>query len=95
MKDTSCGDRKDDAVGLLSLRVIVPVTEWQDRYAQARWMVRLDPDPGNGLAKVSAADAFQVRSVSPHRLIRPLGRLSAPHMKELEGALAVVLRLSL
>jgi mRNA interferase MazF len=32
-------------------------------------MVRLDPDPANGLAKPSAADAFQVRSLAVERLL--------------------------
>jgi mRNA interferase MazF len=49
----------DDAVGILPLRIIVPVTEWKDRYAVAPWMVRLQPDEANGLAKLSAADAFK------------------------------------
>jgi mRNA interferase MazF len=49
----------DDAVGLLPLKVIVPITEWKDRYGVAPWMVRLDPNPVNGLDKLSAADAFQ------------------------------------
>lgn len=34
----------DDAVGILPLKIVVPVTEWKDRYAVAPWMVRLDPD---------------------------------------------------
>jgi len=32
----------DDAVGILPLKVIVPITEWRDRYAVALWMVRLE-----------------------------------------------------
>jgi mRNA interferase MazF len=54
----------DDAIGILPLKVIVPITDWKDRYAVAPWMVRLEPDATNGLEKSSAADAFQVRSVS-------------------------------
>jgi mRNA interferase MazF len=38
-----------DAIGILPLKVIVPITEWKDRYAVAPWMVRLDPDGQNGL----------------------------------------------
>ncbi len=41
----------DDAVGILPLKVIVPITEWKDRYAIAPWMVRLRPDAENGLDK--------------------------------------------
>jgi mRNA interferase MazF len=34
----------DDAIGILPLKVIVPITEWKERYAVALWMVRLEPD---------------------------------------------------
>jgi mRNA interferase MazF len=65
----------EDAIGVLPLKVVVPVTDWKDRYAVAPWMVRLDPDDRNKLDKTSAADCFQVRSVSQERLIRLIGSL--------------------
>jgi mRNA interferase MazF len=81
----------DDAVGILPLKVIMPITEWRDRYSVAPWMVRLEPDSENGIDKPSAADAFQVRSVAHQRLVRRLGRLSDAMMQEITRALAVVL----
>jgi mRNA interferase MazF len=83
----------DDAVGVLPLRVIVPVTEWKERYAQAPWMVLLRPRPSNGLDKASAADAFQVRSVANERFVRRLGSLTIAEMKALSRALALVLQI--
>jgi len=82
----------DDAVGILPLKVIVPVTEWKEQYAAAPWLVRLLPDSENGLQKLSAADAFQVRSVSEQRFVRRLGKLSDATLKAVTEALAVVLR---
>ncbi|MDT5120741.1 MAG: mRNA interferase MazF [Acidobacteriota bacterium] len=84
----------DDAIGVLPLKVVVPVTEWKERYAIAPWMVRLEPDAENNLDKPSAADAFQVRSVSQARFIRFVGRLSNPVMQGIADALAIVLRIS-
>jgi mRNA interferase MazF len=81
----------DDAVGILPLKVIVPITDWKNRYTVAAWMVRLQPDSENGLAKTSGADAFQVRSVSQERFVRRLGKLSNAVMQDISGALAVVL----
>jgi len=81
----------DDAVGILPLRVIVPITEWKDRYAVAPWMVPLNPDAQNGLDKLSAADTFQVRSLSQSRFVQQLGRLSEITMVEISRALALVL----
>jgi len=71
--------------------VIVPITEWKERYAIAPWMVRLEPDPENGLDKPSAADAFQVRSVAQERFVRRLRKLSETAMQEITKALAIVL----
>ena len=81
----------DDAVGVLPLRVIVPITEWKDRYAVAPWMVPLKPDAHNGLDKLSVADTFQVRSLSRSRFVQQLGWLSETAMQEITGALALVL----
>lgn len=81
----------DDALGVLPLRVIVPITEWKDRYAVAPWMVRLEPDAENGLTKTSAEDTFQVRSVARERFVRRIGRLSDAAMQEIAQALALVL----
>jgi len=81
----------DDAIGILPLKVIVPLTEWKDRYAVAPWMVRVEPDAENGLKNTSAADAFQVRSVAQERLVQRLGKLSDATMPKITAALAVVL----
>jgi mRNA interferase MazF len=80
-----------DAVEILRLRLIVPVTEWKDRYAAAPWLVRLEPDEHNGLSKPSAADGFQVRSVSTYRFVQRLGVVSDQQMERIEQALKLVL----
>lgn len=49
----------DDAIGILPLKVIVPVTDWKDRYAIAPWMVRLDPATNSGLDKTSQQMLFK------------------------------------
>ena len=81
----------DDAVGTLPLKIIVPLTEWKDRYAIAPWLVRVESTPASGLAKPSAADAFQVRSVSEQRFVRRLGELSVSDLEQIVEALAIVL----
>ena len=62
-----------------------------DRDAVAPWLVRVEPDGENGLEKVSAADAFPVRSLAQERFVRRLGRASDPRMLEIARALALVL----
>lgn len=84
----------DDAIGTLPLKVIVPIMEWQPRYAVAPWLVRLAPDPENGLDKSSAADAFQTRSVSQTRFVRQLGKVSARTIQDISKALALLLAIA-
>jgi mRNA interferase MazF len=81
----------DDSIGVLPLKVVVPITEWKEQYAIAPWLVRVMPTPDNGLDKLSAADTFQVRSVARQRFVRRLGRLTDPQMAEIAQALATVL----
>jgi mRNA interferase MazF len=82
-----------DAIGALPLRVIVPITGWKTQFAQAAWLIRLDPDSGNNLEKVSAADAFQLRSVSENRFLERLGHVSPADMARVEDAVRIVLGL--
>lgn len=81
----------DDDVGVLPLRVIVPLTDWKEHYMAASWMVRIEPTQDNGINKLSAADAFQVRSVARERFIRKLGKICESKMQAITKALAVVL----
>lgn len=83
----------DDAIGLLLLKVIVRIIDWKERYGVAAWMVRLEPSDENGLAKTSAADTFQVRSVAQERFVRRRGKLSETEMQAITRALATVFRM--
>lgn len=53
-----------DQIGNLPLKVVVPITGWQDQFDGYLWFVKLEPDGQNGLDKLSAADAFQIRSLA-------------------------------
>jgi mRNA interferase MazF len=84
----------DDRMGKLPLKIIVPLTDWKDRYEIAPWMVKIEPDKtNNGLNKISAADCFQIRSLSQERLIRRLGKIEPPVFREIQEAIALVLNL--
>jgi mRNA interferase MazF len=82
-----------DLVGILPLRIIVPLIDWKERYGTAPWMVRVNANPINGLEKDSAADCFQVRSLSTRRLVRRLGTLTDDDMARIQDAIAIVLEL--
>jgi len=81
----------DDSLGKLPLKIIVPITDWKDRYEIAPWMIKLEPNSKNGLTKNSSADCFQVRSVSHERFVKKPGNISAIIMDEIKSGLSKVL----
>lgn len=81
----------DDSLGRLPLRVIVPITDWKDRYDNAPWLIKISPNSKNGLIKDSSADCFQVRSVSQERFIRKIGNVSEIIMYEIKVGLSKIL----
>lgn len=83
----------DDALGKLPLKIVVPITDWKDRYEIAPWMVKIEPSSDNGLNKISSADCFQIRSVSQERLIKKLGQLKSETHNEIKEAIKKVLTL--
>ena len=80
-----------DTIGILPLRVIVPLTDWKSHYQQAAWMVKINPTGNNGLTKDSAADTFQIRSLSTTRFIRKLGKISRDEMDNIVNAIGMVI----
>lgn len=81
----------DNTLWKLPLKIIVPITDWKDRYEIAPWMTKLEPDNENGLSKPSAADSFQIRSVSQERFVKQLGTVPEAIMDEIRTGLAKVL----
>lgn len=81
----------DDALGKLPLKIIVPLTDWNDRYSSAPWMIKIEPDIKNRLTKVSSADSFQVRSISEERFVKQIGTASNIVMEKIKIGLARVL----
>lgn len=83
----------DDRLGKLPLRLIIPITDWKDRYDIAPWMVKIEPNSINGLSKTSSADCFQIRSLPQERLIKKLGNIDNNTLEEIKEAVRKVLDL--
>jgi mRNA interferase MazF len=81
----------DNSLGKLPLKIIVPITDWKNRYEIAPWMIKIEPTSKNGLIKESSADCFQVRSVSQDRFVKLVGELSDSIMNEIRIGLSKVL----
>jgi mRNA interferase MazF len=81
----------DDSLGKLPLKIIVPITDWKDKYEIAPWMIKIEPNSKNGITKISPADCFQIRSVSQDRFVKRIGELSDSIMDEIRIGLSKVL----
>lgn len=82
-----------NSIGVLPMKIIVPLTGWREEFAKAPWLVPIEKDVRNGIVKKSAADAVQVRSVSETRLVKRLGALGAADMQRIGAALGLILGL--
>ena len=74
----------DNRLGKLPLKIIVPITDWKERYGIAPWMIKIEPNTTNGLSKTSAADCFQIRSLSQERLKKKLGDVDEATFNEIK-----------
>jgi mRNA interferase MazF len=81
----------DNSLGKLPLKIIVPITDWKLRYEIAPWMVNILPDGYNNLLKDSAADCFQIRSLSEERFVKKIGRINTKNLDDIKDALSKVL----
>jgi len=75
-----------DALGKLPLKIVAPITEWKDQYINYPWMVKMTPTRQNGLTKVSAADCFQIRSVSVERITTSIGSVDPEIITQVQEA---------
>ena len=81
----------NDDLGLLPLRIVVPMTDWKDNFHHAPWMVKLNPDRINKLEKISSADCFQIRSISKDRFVNKIGHENESKMNEIVKAINTVI----
>ena len=74
----------------LKLRIVVPITEWNDDYVINRffWMVKIPMSNLNGLDEDSGADTFQVKSVSTSRFGNKLGVVARDELQLLTDTVA-------
>ena len=91
-KKRPCIVMSGTSVGRLNLRIVVPITDWKDRYSVYPWMTRLEASEENGLTKLSAADAFQTRSVSLTRFVRYVGILPDDRVNRIATAIGLCIR---
>ena len=81
-----------DAIGVLPIRLVAPITEWKDYFAGNVWHVKLEPNAKNGLTKPSVVDTLQLRGIDTLRFVRKLGEVSPRMMRTIVVAIAAVIQ---
>jgi mRNA interferase MazF len=62
-----------DLFSPIPLRIIIPITSWQEKFGDRPFMVKIAASSENGLDRDSAGNVLQVRSLSTERFVRRLG----------------------
>ncbi|WP_017298155.1 type II toxin-antitoxin system PemK/MazF family toxin [Nodosilinea nodulosa] len=73
----------------IPLRIVIPITTWQDKFDSRPFMVKLRATTANGLARDSAANVLQIRSLSTQRFAKYLGRLGPTLIAEILAGLVI------
>ncbi len=80
-------------IGVLPLKVIVPLIGHKENHNGKSWLVPIIPTLENGLSKISTADALNIRSVSDARIIKKIGVIDEKIYQKLLVAMKVVLNI--
>ncbi len=80
---------RSDIYQPIALRIVIPITTWQEKFVARPFMVKIPPTSENGLDRDSAGNVLQVRSVSTERFVRQIGRIENEPLKELLAGLVI------
>ena len=80
-----------DSVGRLPIKLVAPITGWNEKFTHSFWLVKIVPNSNNGLTKESAIDALQVRGVDVQRFIKKIGAVPSTTLEEVAAAVAALI----
>jgi len=78
-----------DLYSPIALRIVIPLTTWQNKFVNRPFMVKIVQDKINGLDQDSAGNVLQIRSLSTQRFIDKIGVVSNQVMGELLAGLII------
>lgn len=79
--------------GRVRVKIVIPLTTWQERFKDYQWMVKILKNQKNWLNADSAVDPQQIKSVmcTSERFGSKLGCLTDLQMAEITTALAIII----
>jgi mRNA interferase MazF len=85
----------ESGYGILELSIVVPITDSKPVFEYYPWFVQLSPTGANGLAKVSGADTFQVKSLANQRFLSKVGDLTEAEVDQIATTVAACIGVEL
>lgn len=82
-----------DLVGKLPIKLVAPITGWQECFKNNIWHIELEVDNTNNLDKKSAIDVLQIRGVDTSRFKKKIGNLSAQILDDINISIASVIEM--
>ena len=80
-----------DAIGALPIKLVAPITTWNNSFIGKLWLVSIDPTETNGLIQRLVVDTLQIRGVDIQaRFVKKIGVLRASTMEEIAASIAIV-----
>lgn len=73
-----------NSIGILPLRIVVPITSWQEKFVNNPWLIKIEKNSINNLKNDSTADSFQVKSIANERFIKKIGNISDSLVNEIK-----------
>jgi mRNA interferase MazF len=83
-----------NAMNMLPVRLVLPITTYQQRHAKRIWAVPVEATAATGLGSRSTVMPEQCRCVSLERFVRLEGTIPPYTIEEIDAALKIVLDLS-
>ena len=83
----------NDDIGVLPLKVVIPLIGHKESHNGKSWLVPIVPTSENGLEKTSTADALNIRSVSDVCMLKKIGSINDETYVQLVRAMKVVLNM--
>ena len=83
-----------DDIGILPLKVVIPLIGYKPSHENKSWLVPIEPNNQNGLSKPSTADALNIRSVSDQRFLKRLGHIDQTLQQKLVSAMDTILEIT-
>ncbi len=80
----------NDQANKVRMRMVVPITSWQDKFRHISWQVKARRYKDFGLKNPSSFDCHQLKSFSHDRFVKKLGQIDETSLFEVHKTIAKI-----